>query len=327
MSAFTRVLKFSALFVASSFLVANAQTYPTRTISIIVPYPPGGGTDSGVRPLVNAVSEILGQPVIVDNRPGGNTFIGMNACAKAPPDGYTLCVTNADSLAFGPYVFNRIPYDPVKDLVGVTKLVTPPNGLFISGQLPYTTLKQVVDYAKSNPGKLNFGTYGAGTGGHMYVEWFRHKLKTEMTHVPYRGAAPIIPALINNEVQISWLALPTVLPHLKTGRIKAIALDAPTRSAQVPDVPTLAELNSSPNIQTYLGLYAPAGTPAAVIARLNAAFSTVLRDPRTRENLSGLLFEPTPSTSDEINRSRREEAENARRLTSDIGLKPLDLPE
>jgi len=328
MSAFLRLLQLLLLLAsAAAMLPAHGQAFPNRPLRIIVPYPAGGGADAVIRPIANAVSATLGQPVVIDNRPGANTFIGMNACAKAPADGYTLCVTNADSLSFGPFVFNKIPYDPANDLVGVTKLASAYAGLFISGQLPFKSFQEVLAYASANPGKLNFGSFGTGTVSHLYVEVFRRQLNAEMTHVAYRGAAPIIPALINNEVQISWLALAQVLPHLKTGKIKAIAIDYGTRSPELPDVPTLAELHASAGIETYFGLYAPAATPAPVLDRLNAAFTAALRDQKVQQSMAGLLFTTTPTTIEDFKRARRTEVDNARRVTQAIGLKPLDLPE
>jgi len=328
MPAFLRILQLSMLLAsAAAILPAQGQAFPNHPVKIIVPYPAGGGADAVIRPIANAVSASLGQPVVIDNKPGGNTFIGMGACAKAPADGYTLCVTNADSLSFGPMVFNKIPYDPANDLVGVTKLASAYAGLFISGQLPFKTFQEVIAYARANPGKLNFGSFGTGTVGHLYVEMFRRQMNADMTHVAYRGAAPIIPALINNEVQISWLALAQALPHIKTGKIKAVAIDYGARSPEVPDVPTLAELSAAAGIQTYFGLYAPAATPAPVLARLNAAFTTALHDQRVQDSMAGLLFMATPTTVDEFKRLRQEEADNARRVTRLIGLKPVDLPE
>jgi tripartite-type tricarboxylate transporter receptor subunit TctC len=316
-----------AFFLAASALTAQAQGFPDRAIRVIVPYPAGGATDAVIRPVANSVSAALGQPVLIDNRPGGNTFIGMNACAKAPPDGYTLCVTNSDTLAFGPLIFNKIPYDPATQLVGITKLADTPGGVFISAQLPFSTFEGMIAYARANPGKLSFASFGTGTVGHLYAEWFRRQLNADMMHVPYRGAAPIVPALINNEAQVTYLALSMALPHIRTGKIKAVAIADAGRSSQLPDVPTLAELKADPGINPYFGLYAPAGTPAAVLERLNHAFTAALRESKVKESMSGLLFVTVPTTVAEINRSRKEEAEAAAKVTKIIGLKPLDLPE
>lgn len=328
MSPLFRVVQLLVVTISAVAIPAvYGQAFPDHALRIIVPYPPGGGTDAVIRPLTDAVSAKLGQPVFIDNRPGGNTFIGMNACAKAQADGYTLCVTNADALSFGPFVFSKIPYDPSKDLVGITKLAATPTAIVISGQLPFNTLPEVFAYARANPGVLNFGSFGTGTVGHLYAEWFRRQLNADMTHVPYRGAAPIIPALINNEVQVSWMALSLVLPHVKTGRVKVVALDYPSRIPQLPDVPTLSELNANPDIQSYFGLYAPVGTPSAVQNRLNAAFTDALRDPKVQESFSGLLFVATPTSIKEFNGARVQEAEHARQVTLSIGIKPMDLPQ
>jgi tripartite-type tricarboxylate transporter receptor subunit TctC len=325
---FLRFLSAVAFLAAAVGIVpAHGQTYPSRPIRIIVPYPPGGGVDNVARQLTEAVSARLGQPVIIENRPGGNTFIGMSACAKAPPDGYTLCVMNADGLAFGPYVFNRIPYDPLKDLVGISKLGASPNGLFISGQLPFNNFQEVIAYARANPGKLNFGSFGTGTVGHLYTEFYRRQLNADMTHVPYRGSAALVPALISNEIQIAWVALSLVQQHVKTGRIKAIAIDDAARSPVLPDVPTLGELNARSNIETYIGVYAPAKTPAAFLERLNAAFTSALREPRVHDKLSAMFYVTMPTTLEQIETARHQEADFARRFTQSISLKSSDLPE
>jgi tripartite-type tricarboxylate transporter receptor subunit TctC len=313
--------------LSAAAFTAHAQGFPNRPIRIIVPFPAGGTVDAVIRPIATSVSASLGQPVVIDNRPGGNTFIGMAACAKSAPDGYTLCSTSSDALAFGKFVFNKIPYDPQNDLVGVTKLVAAPSGLFISAQLPFHSASELFAYAKANPGKLNFASFGSGSIGHLYVEWFRREMKIDMTHVPYRGSAPIIPALISNEAQVAYLSLAQALPHVKTGKIKAVAIDYPSRVPQVQDVPTVGELKIDPGMSPYFGLYGPAGIPPAVIERLNQAFTAALRDPKLRDDMAVLLFFTAPTTVDELQRSRRAEVETASAITRAIGLKPLDLPE
>jgi tripartite-type tricarboxylate transporter receptor subunit TctC len=311
----------------SAAAAVQAQNFPNRPLRIIVPYAPGGGADVVARQVSEAASARLGQPVIIENRPGGNTFIGMNACAKAPADGYTLCLVNGDALSFGPYVFSKIPYDPVKDLVAITKVATSPNGVFISGQLPFNTLSEVLAYGKANPGKLNFGSFGAGSAAHLYVEWLRRQRGVDMTHVAYKGAAPVVQALITNEVQITYTAYALVQQHVKTGRIKAVGIDEATRSPLLPEVPTLKEQNASTGIELYLGLYAPAGMPPALVERLNGVFTAALRDAKLQSNMSALLFTPAPTPAQQLEKMRQVEAEFARKFTQAIGMKPTDLPE
>jgi tripartite-type tricarboxylate transporter receptor subunit TctC len=316
------------LSAALPILPAHSQTFPNQPLKIIVPYSAGGATDLVIRAFADTVRESLGQPIIVENRPGGGTITGMNACAKAPADGYTLCVTNSDSLSFAPLLFSRLPYDPAKDLIGITKVASAPSGLFINGTLPLNSFAEVIAYAKANPGKLNFGSFGAGSVGHLYAEWFRRELQADMTHVPYRGSAQVATALISNEVQIAWLALSNALEFVAAGAIKPIAIDYGTRAPQLPNIPTLAELNANPkSIQSYFGLYAPAATPTPVIERLNSAFTSALRDKKVQEKMATAYFTTNPTTVDEINQFRRDEAEIARRMASTIGLKPVDAPE
>jgi tripartite-type tricarboxylate transporter receptor subunit TctC len=317
----------AALLLTGASIASFAQQYPNRPIRVIVPYAAGGGTDTVIRPVATAAAAILGQPVVVDNRPGGNTFIGMSACAKAPPDGYTICVTNADVLAFGKYIFNKIPYDPQTDLTGITKIAHSPNGIFVSALTPFKTFQEMTAYAQAHPSGLNFATFGAGTVGHLYIQWFRRQLNAEMTHVPYKGAGPIIPALIINEAQVSYLSLSQALPHVKSGKIRPLAVVDDKRSAQLPDVPTLAELKADAGIKAYFGLYAPKGTPAPILQRLNAAFSAALNEPSVQAGMSGLMFVVQPSTIEEINRSREQEFVAAGAFARSIGIKPLDLPE
>jgi tripartite-type tricarboxylate transporter receptor subunit TctC len=319
------------LLVALSLTMVSAasfgQAFPNRPIKVIVPYAAGGGTDTVIRPVATAVAAHLGQPVVIENRPGGNTFIGMSACAKALADGYTLCVTNADVLAFGPYIFNRIPYNPQTDLTGITKIAHSPNGIFVSTQMPFKTIQDLIAYAQANPKKLNFATFGAGTVGHLYIEYFRRQMGAEMTHVPYRGAGPIIPALITNEVQVSYLSLAQALPHLKNGKIRILAVVDSERHAELPDVPTLAESKADAGIKAYFGLYAPTGTPTPVLQRLNAAFGAALNEQSVQASMSGLMFVVQPSSIDEINQAREQEFTRAGELTRAIGLKPVDIPE
>lgn len=322
---FARLL--GALSLAAASVGSYSQPFPNRPVKVIVPYAAGGGTDTVIRPIATAAAAILGQPVVVENRPGGNTFIGMSACAKAPPDGYTVCVTNADVLAFGPYIFNRIPYNPQTDLTGVTRIAHSPNGIFVSTQMPFKTVQELIGYAQANPGKLNFATFGAGTVGHLYVEYFRRQFKAEMTHVPYRGAGPIIPALITNEAQVSYLSLAQALPYVKSGKIRILAVVDEKRHAQLPDVPTLAEAHADAGIKAYFGLYAPNGTPAPVLQQLNAAFGAALNEADVQASMAGLMFVVQPSTIDEINRAREQEFVQAGEITKAIGLKPVDIPE
>src|SRR5689334_12942804 len=220
---------------------AYAQSYPAKPVHLIVPYPAGGVVDGLMRGIAQPVSETLGQPVIVDNRPGANTIIALEACAKAAPDGYTICSSSSDGMSFNPWLYPKLPYDADRDFAPITQLVWV-NGVIVAGaKVPYDTVAGMVAFARANPGKVNFASFGIGSTPHFFLEWFRKQGGADIVHVPYKGSAQIIPALLSGESDATFIAMGIVLPLVASGRLKALAVTGPKRSSYLPEASTLAE--------------------------------------------------------------------------------------
>ncbi len=250
---------------------------------LIVPYPAGGVVDALMRSVGQQVAASIGQPVIVDNRPGANTIIGLELCAKAAPDGYTLCSSSTDGMSYNPSLYPRLPYDAERDFAAITQLVWV-NGLIVANaQVPYDTVKDMIAFAKARPGAINFASFGAGSTPQFFLEWFKRQGDVEIVHVPYKGSAQIIPALIAGEVQVTFIAIGIVLPQIRAGKLKPLAVTTPKRSPLLPNVATLAEQGLDPELTNWFGVFAPAGTPKAIVDRLNEAFVQAVRSPRLQE--------------------------------------------
>jgi tripartite-type tricarboxylate transporter receptor subunit TctC len=278
-----RAALFVALGLAAGANDAFAQPYPTRPIRFIVPFPPGGLTDVFVRSLGNEMQKSLGQSVVVDNRPGANQIIGADACAKAPPDGYTLCLIGTDTHSFNPYLFSKLPYDPGKDIAPVAPLFFLVEGVIINPALNVNTMGELVALSKERPGLLNFGSFGQGSALQLFMEWFKHSTGATAVHVPYKGGAPLVQGLLTNEIQMVHFGLGNVPDHLKSGRLKLLAVSSSERSAMFPAVPTLVEAGIGQwPARNWFGVGAPAGTAPAVLEKLNAEINRVLAMPEFR---------------------------------------------
>ena len=270
--------------------LAQAQTYPNRPIKVIVPFPPGGPTDGMARIISDRLGTVLGQSIVIENRGGGaGGSVGAKVVASADPDGYTILITPGGSLTTGPAVHPNIGYDPFKAFTPVARLIETPQYICVYPDLPVKTLADVVTYAKANPGKITWGSQGFGTGTHLMAELFKLEAGVNIVHVPYRGTAPMLAALLANEIQIVIDPSTTVLPHIQSGKVRAIAVAGGERTAKLPDVPTAAELGFPKlNSPFWLGVVAPAGTPPAIVDKLNAAFRESLATPETRARLDTL---------------------------------------
>jgi tripartite-type tricarboxylate transporter receptor subunit TctC len=269
---------------------AHAQSYPNRPIRMVVPFPAGGPTDGIARIISDRLGAVLGQTVVVENRGGGaGGSIGAKAVATADPDGYTILITPGGSLTTGPAVHSNIGYDPVKAFVPVCQVIDTPQVMAVHRDLPVKTPAEVVAYAKANPGKVSWGSQGFGTAPHLLAELFKLETGANIVHVPYRGTAPMLAAVVAGEVQIVIDPLTTVLPHIQSGALRALAVTHAQRSPKLPDVPTVAEAGF-PRLQGtfWLGVVAPAGTPPEIINKLNAAFRDSLAPPETRARLATL---------------------------------------
>ena len=272
--------------------VAHAQSpvYPDRPIRMVVPFPAGGPTDGMARIISDRLGAVLGQTVVVENRGGGaGGSIGAKFVASSDPDGYTILITPGGSLTTGPAVHSNIGYDPVKAFVPVGQLIETPLIMAVHKDLPVKTLAELVAYAKANPGKISWGSQGFGTAPHLLAEMFKLEAGVKVVHVPYRGTAPMLAAIVAGEVQVVADPMTTILPHIQSGALRALAIAGATRSPKLPDIPTVIEAGY-PRLQSpfWLGVVAPAGTPPAIIDKLNAAFRESLAPAETRARLDTL---------------------------------------
>jgi tripartite-type tricarboxylate transporter receptor subunit TctC len=293
----------AALAVAAvvSWSAAAADPYPTKPVHIIVPYPAGGVADLLPRLVGQKVSEKWQQPVVIDNKAGASGNIGMAAGAQAEPDGYTLVLAPTGNLTVNPTLFPDLPFDTQRDFTPVTLLAESPNLLVVNPSVPARNFKELVAYAKANPGKLNFASPGAGSGAHLAGELLNLDADIQAQHVPYKGLAPAVTDLLGGQVQMMFAGISTVIQHVKNGKLVALAIASPSRSPQLPDVPTVAESGIRGfDVTSWYGLVARAGTPPAVIEKIQRDAAEALRDPGVREKLAGLGLEPMGNTPAEF---------------------------
>jgi tripartite-type tricarboxylate transporter receptor subunit TctC len=306
--------------VASSVGAARAQPYPSKPIRFVVPYPAGGPLDTVARLLGQKVSESTRQPVIVDNKPGAGGNIGADAVAKAAPDGYTILMGAVATHAINPYLYASMPYDAARDFIPVTQIASTPNVLVVNPSVPASTVPEFIAYAKANPGKLNFGSGSTGSAGHLAGELFKTMAGVDMTHVPYKGAAPAMNDLIGGQIQLMFDNLASSLAQVRAGRIKALAVTTAKRSALAPQLPTIAESGLPGfDINTWFGLFVPAGTPRGVVERLHAEFTRALAAPDIREKMLNLGAEPVGSTPEQFAAYVRAEAAKYARVVKASG--------
>jgi len=268
-------------------VIASAQTYPTKPIRLVVPFPPGGATDILARDVAQKLTEAWGQQVIVDNRPGAGGNIGSELVAKSAPDGYTLEMGTVGTHAINASLYAKMPYDHVNDFAPVILVAGVPNVLEVNPAVPVNSVAELIAYAKANPGKLNFASSGNGTSIHLSGELFKVMAGVQMTHVPYKGSAPALQDLLGNQVQLMFDNLPPSLPQIKAGKLRALAVTSLARAPALPDVPTMAEAGlPGYEASSWFGVLAPAGTPAAIVAKLNAEIAKWLATPEAKEKLS-----------------------------------------
>jgi tripartite-type tricarboxylate transporter receptor subunit TctC len=266
--------------------LAQAQEFPARPIKLIVPFPAGGPNDIIARIVGQRISELTKQPVIIDNRGGQSGALGTDAVAKAAPDGYTIGIVNCGALAINQSM-EKVAYETLRDLAPVTLVVTVPEMLVVASNVPANNMSELVALAKAQPGKLNFASTGPGSLPHLAGELLKLTAKIDTVHVPYRGAAPAITDLLSQQVQMTFLDLPAILPHIKSGALKPIALGTTVRAPTAPDVPTTVEVGMPElMIENWYGMIAPAGTPPAIIAALNKITVTALADAGVKEKLA-----------------------------------------
>ena len=284
-------MKISRALLAGLFLLlpaapVAAEDFPARQIRLIVPFPPGGPNDIIARVIGQRMSEITRQPVIIDNRGGQGGVLGTEALAKAAPDGYTIAISSAGALAISP-TMERVAYDPLKDLQAITLVAKVPEMLVVATNVPAKNMAELVALAKAQPGKLNFASSGPGSLPHLAGELLKLTARIDIVHVPYRGAAPAMNDLLGQQVQMVFLDLPILLPQIRSGGLRAIAIGAPERAPTAMDVPTTTELGM-PELQAenWYGMVAPAGTPAPIVERLNQIATEAMHDPDVKKKLA-----------------------------------------
>lgn len=276
---------------------AQPKSYPTKPIHLIVPFAPGGSADAMARLLADQLRAQLGQPVIVDNKPGAGGNIGGDMVARAPADGYTVLIAASGPIVINPSLYSKMSYDPVKDLRPVTQLVQEPNLMVINPKIPAKTVAEFIAYAKSKPKEISFGSPGNGTPAHLAGEWFNQLTGTTMAHVPYRGTALALNDLLAGQIAVMIDNIPALLPHVQSGKLRALAVSTEKRAAATPDVPTFAEAGVKGLVfGAWKGLMVPAATPQDIVERLHAASVKALANPEFRKRLSELGAEPVGST-------------------------------
>jgi len=289
---------FASFIILALITPASAQDFPNRPIKLIVPFPPGGPNDIIARVVGAKMQELLGQPVVIDNRGGAGGVIGTDAVAKAAPDGYTIGLTSAGALAISKSLQEKVPYDSLKDLKPITLVAKVPELLVVANNVPASSMKDLLALAKSQPGKMNFASSGSGSMPHLAGELFKITAGIDIVHVPYKGAAPAVNDVIGQQVEMVFLDLPVLLPQVKAGKVKPIALGSRERVESLPDVPTTSELGlPQVEAENWYGLVAPAATPADVIAKLHKATVDAMKSPEVKDKLSSqgaILVGDTP---------------------------------
>ncbi len=311
------VLAFLLLCVS---LWANAQAWPSKPLRYIVPFPPGAFNDTLARIMSSELPKALGQPVVVENRPGGNTIIGTEAAAKSAPDGYTLF---GAALPFAVIQsLYKTPFDVTKDFVPITLAGTTPNLLVANPAAPMNSVQELVAYARANPGRLNYASTGNGTSNHLSFELFKSMTRTSITHVPYKGSAPAVTDLIAGQVQVMFDNMPNVLPQVKAGKLKALAVSSKKRSALAPDVPTVDEAGvPGYEVTVWFGILAPAGVPPDIVRRLNAEMVKIIGSPEIADRFAKAGVDPVASSPEEFGVFLRGEVARWAKVIQDANIK------
>lgn len=307
---------------AAPWALAQQAAWPDQPLRWVVPYPAGGGTDVLARTVAEAMRQTLGQQIIVDNRPGASTNIGGQAVATAKPDGYTFMSADNAILAYNEHLFTKLPFNPEKDFTYVGGISRFPLALVVHSSFEAKTVKEFLDYARANPGKLNYASPGNGSPHHLAMEMFKNRTKTFLTHIPYRGAAPALQDVMGGQVPCMFLDLAAGLPVITSGKVRALAIGSAKRVAALPDVPTLAEagvLNTE--VFAFQGILAPAGLPAAITARLNGDLNKALLNPAVVKRMNDFGMEALPGTPEQFRAMARSESKRWGEIIKAAGVK------
>jgi tripartite-type tricarboxylate transporter receptor subunit TctC len=309
-----------AVAVLGFFGLVNAQSWPSRPLRYIVPFPPGAFNDTLARTLAAELPKTLGQPVVVENRPGGNTLIGTEVAAKSPPDGYTLY---GAALPFSVIQsLYKTSFDVTKDFAPITLAGVTPNLLVANPTAPVNTVKELIAYARANPGKLNYASTGNGTSNHLSFELFKAMTQTSVTHVPYKGSAPAVTDLIAGQVQVMFDNTPNVLPHVRAGKLKALAVSSKARTALAPEVPSVDEAGvPGYDVTVWFGVLTVAGTPREVVQRLNAEMVRILTSAEVRERFAKIGVEVVAGSPEHFSGFLKSEVERWAKVVRDANIK------
>ena len=301
---------------------AQSASYPDRQIRIISPFATGGIADTFSRVIAQGLSEAWSQPVIVENKTGGGGNIGSDFVAKAAPDGYTLVMGNIGSHAVNPYLIKNMPYDPLRDFQPVAFVLDAEGLLVVNPTIPVKNVTELIAYVKARPGQVSYGSGGMGTTSHLAGELFKSLAKVDMTHIPYKGNAPAITDLIGGQTQVMFATMPTVLPYVKTDKLKALEVIGSSRASSLPEVPTVAETVPGFDVSNWIGIFAPAGTPKPIINKLNAEIIKIMQQPAVQKRLETEGAKFKPMTPEAFGAFQKNEALKWAKTIKDSGIKP-----
>ena len=315
-----RTLCLLAAFCAA--FAAHAQPYPSKPVRIVVPVATGGIADYYARVIGKHVSDAWGQPVIVENRPGGGGNIGSDIVAKSPPDGYNLVMGFVGSHAVNQFLFAKMPYDTFKDFAPVAMVIEAEGLLAVHPSVPIHTVADLLSYARANPGKLSYGSGGVGTSSHLAGELFKSMTKTDIVHVPYKGNAPAVADLLGGQTHLQFATLPTIIPHVRAGKLRGIAVIGSSRAAAAPQIPTVAESGVPGfSVNNWIGLFAPAGTPQDIVRRWNAEVNRIMQLPEIKKRMDVEGERYTPNTPEQFGQFVRADAAKWEKVVKEAGLK------
>jgi tripartite-type tricarboxylate transporter receptor subunit TctC len=313
----------AALLLLAPVTAPAADAYPTKPLRVVITFPPGGPTDVVVRLVTQRLTEEWGHPVIIDNRGGAGGIVGTEIVARAAPDGYTLLVGTAGGMTINPALHARLSYDPFRDFTPVGMMVVNPQILVAHPSVAAKNVKELAALAKAQPGRLNFASAGSGTATHLGLELLKLTAGIDAVHVPYKGGAPAIADLIGGQVQLLWVSIPSVLPHVRSGKLRALAVSTSKRSASAPEVPTVDESGYPGfNYSNWNALFAPAKTPTQHVRKINAQVVKALREPAIAQKLTAQGADPAPGTPEELTRHMRADHEQWKKVISSAGIKP-----